>query len=164
MTKKWLIPAICALVAVVVVAIVVFTPTEEDRVKQAVTRFAKVVEPRPNENPAFALGRINDTFKEVLDDRVEIAVPELPEIPADRKSLAQLAMQGGARYGEVSIEVSDVRVKIDEGKTRAQVDCVAELREKGGQGRRDRRRVSFGLRNGDRWRITSIHVATSGGE
>ena len=157
--KKWVIPAACAAITAIVVGVVVLVPTEEDKVKKTVERFAKAVEPHPQANPAFELGRINDTFKDVLADHVEISVPEIPQVPSDRKQLAALAMQGGARYGEVDIGISDVTVKLDEGKTTAQVDCTAELREKGGRARKDKRRVHFFLRNDDHWRIATIHVA-----
>jgi hypothetical protein len=162
--KKWLIPAVLAVVTAVVVAVVVLMPSEEQKVKKTIERLALTVAPRPQANPAFELARINDAYKDILADRVEISIPEVPSgIPGSRRALAELTMTMGARYGEADVDVSDVTVKLDDSKTTAQVDCTAELRERGGS-RREKRRVHFALRNDDHWRITSINVAEREGQ
>jgi hypothetical protein len=157
--RRFLVPLIAALVTLSVVLVIVLAPSEEDRIRQVLTRITLAVAPRAQPNPIGDYARISDTFKETLAERVEITVPELPTLPSSRAELAQGAMQGGARLGPSDMRLTNIEVKLDESKTSAKVDAVVLIRPKT-QGRSPaKRRVHFSLRKDDTWRVYSINVA-----
>ena len=159
--KKWLVTAAILLVTIGVVVYVVVAPSEEQKIRKVVQRLARTVEPHPSANPILEFARIKSEFDELLTERVEVAIPELCDIPSARKDLAQAAVQAGSRFGVADIELIDIVIKVDDAKLRADVDTTASFRRSTSALSREERRVHFSLRNDDRWRVSSINVSAA---
>ena len=158
--KKWSVVAACAVIASVVLYFTVFRASDESRIRDVVNRFAKACEVRQNENPIIRAGRLNSAFKEIVDDDVRADVEEIGMGVTGRKTLAEDAAKAAAVYSEASIDLSDVKIKIDDSKTTAKVDCVATLKT---PEKSDKRDVHFLLRNDGGWKISSLQVVSPKG-
>jgi len=158
--KKHVVPAICALVAVGGVAYIVTRPSDEAQIKKTIARLTDAVAPHPNEqNIIGTVARISGVFKETLTERVEISLPEVRDLPSARADLAKAAAQVSVHYPTATLSVDCAKIAVAEDKITARGDCEVTLRDDRDGPREDKRRVNFGLRKDDGWRVTSINVA-----
>jgi hypothetical protein len=152
--------------AIVVVASVLWTllarPSEEERVKQTLARFAKVVAIKANDNVLARAGRLRAGCKELLDDMVRVDVEGLALHVSSREAFVDGATKAGLVWTSADAEVAAAEVRIDEAVTTAKVDAtVVVTGVRGGERRIDRRRVHFLLRKDGVWKISTIDVAAA---
>ena len=161
--KKWVIVAACAALAAVTLYFTVFRPSEDDRVRKVLVRFAKAVSVKPNDNILARAGRLKSELKETVSDDVYVVVPDLNVRVASRAALAEDATKAGLVYQSADCELSSMTIKIDDSATSAKVDALAIVTgSRGGDRKVDKRPVHFLLRKDDGdWRITTIDVAPS---
>jgi hypothetical protein len=150
--------------ALVLVASALWTflarPSEEERVKQTLARFAKVVALKENDNVLVRLGRLRAGCKELLDDMVRVDVEGLALHVGGREAFVESATKAGLVWTSADAEIAAAEVKIDEAVTTAKVDAtVVVTGVRGGERRIDRRRVHFLLRKDGAWKISTIDVA-----
>ncbi len=162
MKKSWLL-GVVALVVVLggVVAWTILRPSDEAKIRKVLERLVHAVEPRPNANPVFELGRVKGEFSEILTERVEVSIPDIGGVPSGRNELAQAAVAAGGRFGVGDLELSVSEIKLDEAHTRADVDSIVRMKRQGSALTREERRVHFSLRNDDGWRVTSVNVSAA---
>ena len=153
--KKWAVAAACALVASIVLYVTVFRSSEEDRIREVVNRFTKVCEVKANDNVLMRAGRLQSTFEETVDDGVRVDIEELGMGISGREKLVENGTRAAGLYNEATIELSDIKIKIDDSKTTAKCDAVAQLKTKD---RSDKRDVHFLLRKDGGWKITTLSV------
>lgn len=160
--KKWVIVAACAALAVIVLGVTVFRPSEEDRIRKVLTRFTAAIAVKPDDNPLARMGRIKSTLKETTTDDVFTTVPDFNVRIADRASLAENAGKIGMVYQTADCELTGMTIKVDESATTAKVDALAVVTAtSGGERKTDKRGVHFLLRKDGDWKITSIDVASN---
>jgi len=160
--KKWGIVAACAAVAAVALWFTVFRPSEEDRIRKVLDRFAKVVAVKPDENILSRVGRLNSVLKETVSDDIYVVVPDLNIRVTTRADLAQNAAKAGLVFQSADCDLTGMVIKVDDAATVAQVDAVAVVTgSRSGETKIDKRPVHFNLRKDGDWRITSVDVASS---
>lgn len=137
-------------------------PSEEERVKQTLARFAKVVAIKENDNALVRAGRLRSGCKELLDDMVRVDVSDLALHVSGRAAFVDGATKAGVVWTTADAEVTGAQVKLDEAATTAKVDAVVVITgARGGERRIDRRSVHFLLRKDGDWRISTIDVAAA---
>lgn len=154
MKKSW-VAAACALVAGVVLYFTVFRASEEDRIRDVVTKFVKANEIKKDDNPLGRMARLNTVFKDTVDDDVRADVAEVGIAVTGRKKLAEDATKAAAMFSEATLDVADLKIKIDDSKTTAKADCTVTMKS---ADRTDKRDVHFLLRNDGGWKITTLDV------
>lgn len=160
--KKWAIVAACAAVAAVALWLTVFRPSEEDRIRQVLDRFAKAVAVKPNDNIIMRAGRLKSELKETVADDVYVDVADLDIRVVNRQSLAENAAKASMVFTSADCELTGMTIKVDESATTAKVDALALVTgERGGERKVDKRPVHFLLRKDGTWKITTVDVATS---
>jgi hypothetical protein len=160
--KKWAIVAACAAVAAVALWLTVFRPSEEDRIRKVLDRFAKAVAVKRDDNVLARAGRINSELKETVADDVHVDVPDLNIRVSSRHTLAENATKASLVFSSAECELTSMTIKVDEAATTAKVDALALVTgERGGERKVDKRPVHFLLRNDGTWKITTIDVASS---
>ena len=159
--KKWAIVAGCAAVAAVALWLTVFRPSEEDRIRGVLDRFAKAVAVKRDDNILSRAGRVNSELKETVADDVYVDVADFNIRVTNRKDLAENATKAGLVFTSADCELTSMTVKIDDSATTAKVDALALVTgERGGDRKVDKRPVHFLLRKDGTWKITTIDVAT----
>jgi hypothetical protein len=157
--RKALVALGCALVAGVALYFTFFRDTDEERIKKVLSRFAKVVSVKADDNVLSRTGRLRSELKTVVDDGVRVTVPELNVRSSGRKQLEDDAARAGLAFSEAECEFGSVAIKLDEGATFATVDAIAVVTGvRGGERKVDRRDVHFLVRKDGDWKITSIDV------
>jgi hypothetical protein len=163
--KKWAIVAACSAVAAVALWLTVFRPSEEDRIRQVLDRFAKAVAVKPDDNIIMRAGRLKSELKETVADDVYVDVADLNIRVSNRQSLAENATKAGVAFTSADCELTGMTIKVDDSATTAKVDALALVTgERGGDRKIDKRPVHFLLRKDGTWKITTIDVATSRGD
>ncbi len=162
--RKHLLIGLAALGVVGAGIYVATRPSDESAIRAVLKRTAEAVAPHPNEsNIIGTVARVSGVFKETLTERVEIQLPEIPNLPNARADLSKAAAQVGVHYGNATLGLECDKVEIADDKVTAHADCHATLKDESGNGpREDKRRVNFTLRKDDGWRITTINVAERG--
>jgi hypothetical protein len=159
--KKWVIVAACAAAAAVALWLTVFRPSEEDRIRQVLDRFAKAVAVKRDDNVLSRAGRINSELKETVADDVYVDVSDLNIRVTNRRSLAENATKASMVFTSADCELTGMTIKVDDAATTAKVDALALVTgERGGERKIDKRPVHFLLRKDGTWKITTIDVAT----
>jgi hypothetical protein len=163
MTKKWAIVAGCALAAGIAVWLTLFRPSEEDRIRQVLARFAKAVAVKTDDNILARTGRIKSELKETVADDIYVDIPDLDVRTTTRPALVEGALKASFVYSSVSCDLTGMTIKVDDAATTAKVDALAIVTgERGGEKRIDKRPVHFLLRKDEgAWKITTIDVATA---
>lgn len=157
--KKWAVAGACALVAAVVVYVTIFRASDEDRIRQVLSRLAKAVSVKQDDNVLARNGRIKSELKDIVTDLVSVDVAEANLRITGRADLADKATQLGAVYASATVDFTQMAIKIDEGSNSAKVDGVAVLTgNRGGETRADKRDVHFLLHKDGSWKITTIDV------
>lgn len=157
--KKALVAAGCALVAFVALYLTFFRDNDEERIKKVLSRFAKIVSVKADDNVIARTARLRSQMGDLVDDNVRVTVPELSVRSSSRKQLEDDAARAGVAFSEADCEFANVTIKLDEGATFATVDAVALVTGvRGGDRKVDRRDVHFLLRKDGSWKITSIDV------
>lgn len=160
--KKWAIVAGCAAAAVVALWLTLFRPSEEDRIRGVLERFAKAVAVKRDDNVLSRAGRIKSELKETVADDVYVDVADFSIRVSNRGALAEKAIQAPAVFSSADCELTGMTIKVDDSKTTAKVDALAVVTgERGGERKIDKRPVHFLLRNDGGWKITTIDVASS---
>jgi hypothetical protein len=158
--RKWVIVVACALVGLVAIYVTIFRGSDEDRIRETLTRFARAVEVKQDDNILSRAGRIKSQLKEIVDDGVRVDVSELGIGVTGRAKFVEDATKAGLVFTSAACEFVGTTIKIDEARTTAQVDTTAVVTGvRGGERRIDRRSVHFLLRNDGGWRITTVDVA-----
>lgn len=160
--KKWAIVAGCAAAAAIALWLTVFRPSEEDRIRKVLDRFAKAVQVKPDDNILARAGRLRSELKETVADDVYVDVSDLNIRVTNRAALVENATKAGLVFQSADCSLTGMTIKVDENATTAKVDGLAVVTgERGGERKVDRRPVHFLLRKDGDWRITTIDVATS---
>ena len=160
--KKWAIVAGCAAVAAVALWLTVFRPSEEDRIRKVLDRFAKAVAVKENDNIIFRAGRVNSELKETVADDVYADVADFNVRITNRKDLAENATKAGLMFTSADCELTSMTIKVDDSATTAKVDALALVTgARNGERKADKRPVHFLLRKDGGWKITTIDVATA---
>ena len=164
--KKWAIVAGCAAVAAVALWFTVFRPSEEDRVRQTLDRFAKALAIKADDNILSRTGRLKSELKETVSDDVYVVVPDMNVRSVTRASLVENAVKASMIYNTATCELTGMTIKIDDSATTAKVDALALVAaQSGGEKKVDKRPVHFLLRKDDgTWHITTVDVAASRAE
>lgn len=162
MAKRGVLVGIaCAVVAAVVLVVTLLRPSEEDRVKKTLDRFAKVVAVKSDDNVLARAGRLRSGLAEIVDNDVRVDVPDLAMRFTGRDKLVEGAMKAALLYSSADCQLTSVSVVIDESATTAKADALAIVTGiRGGERKLDRRNVHFLLRKDGDWRITTIDVAS----
>jgi hypothetical protein len=160
--KKWAIVAGCAVAAAIAVWLTVFRPSEEDRIRHVLDRFAKAVAVKKDDNILSRAGRLRSELKETVADDVYVDVPDFNIQVTSRATLVEDATKAGLVFTSADCELTGMTIKVDEAATTAKVDALALVTgERGGERRVDKRPVHFLLRKDGTWRITTIDVASA---
>jgi hypothetical protein len=160
--KKWAIVAGCAAVAAVALWLTVFRPSEEDRIRKVLDRFAKAVAVKQDDNIISRAGRVNSELKETVADDVYVDVADFNVRVTNRKDLAENATKAGLMFTSADCELTSLIIKVDESATTAKVDALALVTgSRNGERKVDKRPVHFLLRKDGSWKITTIDVATA---
>ena len=145
--KKWAIVAGCAAVAAVALWLTVFRPSEEDRIRKVLDRFAKAVAVKQDDNILSRAGRVNSELKETVADDVYVDVADFSIRVTNRKDLAENATKAGLVFSSADCELTSMTIKVDDSATTAKVDALAVVTgERGGERKVDKRPVHFLLR------------------
>ena len=159
--KKWAIIAGCAAAAAVALWLTVFRPSEEDRIRKVLDRFAKAVTVKPDDNILARAGRLKSELKETVADDVYVDVSDLNIRVTNRAALVESGTKAGLVFQSAECSLTGMNIKVDESATTAKVDALAVVTgERGGTRNVDRRPVHFLLRKDGDWRITTIDVGT----
>jgi hypothetical protein len=144
--------------SLLLLAYVVFGGSDEDRILARLKEVARAVETRADEtNVLLRTARINGVFKQAMEPGVTFTAPELTS-QSGAGSLATLAGQAPARFGDVTLAVGATDIHV-EGAIAHAVSQVTLTASRGGELRRDQRNVRFELRHsGGEWRIGAIEV------
>ena len=160
--KKWAVAGACAAVAVVVLVVTLTRPSEEDRVRQVLERFAKAVAVKEDDNILARAGRVKSELKETVADDVYVDVADLNIRVTNRQALAENATKASLAFTSATCELTSMTIKVDDSATTAKVDALALVTgQRGGDRKIDKRPVHFLLRKDGTWKITTIDVATS---
>ncbi len=160
--KKWAIVAGCAAVAAVALWLTVFRPSEEDRIRKVLDRFAKAVAVKENDNIISRAGRVNSELKETVADDVYADVADFNVRITNRKDLAENATKAGLMFTSADCELTSMTIKVDDSATTAKVDALALVTgTRNGERKADKRPVHFLLRKDGGWKITTIDVAAA---
>lgn len=163
--KRWAIIAGCAVAAAVAIWLTLFRPSEEDRIRDVLNRFAKSVAIKRDDTLLSRAGRIKSELKETVADDVYVDVADFSIRVSTRKDLAEKAIQAPAVYTTADCELMGMTIKVDDSRTSAKVDALALVKgERGGDRKVDKRPVHFLLRNDGAWKITTIDVGASRAE
>jgi SnoaL-like domain len=158
--KKWAIVAACAAAAAVALWLTVFRPSEDDRIRKVLDRFARAVQVKPDDNILSRAGRLRSELKETVADDVHVDVSDLNIRVTTRAALVENATTAGMVFQSAECSLTGMTIKVDESATTAKVDALAVVTaERGGERKVDRRPVHFLLRKDGDWRITTIDVA-----
>ena len=161
--KKWTLAAGGAAAAVLALGLTLFRPSEEDRIRKVLDRFANAVEVKANDNIVARAGRVKSELRETVADDVHVDVADLDVRVSNRAALADSATKASLVFPSARCDLTGLNIKVDDNATTAKVDALAivtgELR---GAKKVDNRPVHFLLRkdSGD-WRITTIDVAAT---
>jgi hypothetical protein len=160
--KKWAIVAGCLAAAAVALWLTVFRPSEEDKVRRVLDRFAKAVAVKQDDNVLARMGRLKSELKETVADDVYVVVPDLNIRVTSRATLVEDAAKAGLVFQTADCDLTSLTIKVDDSATTAKVDALALVTgTRGGERKVDKRPVHFLLRKDGEWRITTIDVATS---
>jgi hypothetical protein len=160
--KKWAIVAGCLAAAAVALWLTVFRPSEEDKVRKVLDRFAKAVAVKQDDNILARMGRLKSELKETVADDVYVVVPDLGIRVTSRATLVENAAKAGLVFQTADCDLTSMTIKVDDSATTAKVDALALVTgTRGGERKVDKRPVHFLLRKDGDWRITTIDVATS---
>jgi len=158
--KKWAIVTGCAVAAAVAIWLTLFRPSEEDRVRKVLDRFAKAVAVKPDDNILARTGRLRSELKETVTDDVYVDVADLNIRVTSRGALVEDAMKASLVFQSADCALTGMTIKIDDSATSAKVDALAIVTgDRGGERRVDKRPVHFLLRKDGEWRITTVDVA-----
>ena len=160
--KKWVVAGACAAIAAVVLGVTLTRPSEEDRIRQVLDRFAKAVAVKADDNILARAGRVKSELKETVADDVYVDVADLNVRVTSRQSLSDSATKVALAFSSADCELTSMTIKVDDSATTAKVDALALVTgQRGGERKLDKRPVHFLLRKDGAWKITTIDVATS---
>jgi hypothetical protein len=160
--KKWAIVAGCLAVAAVALWLTVFRPSEEDKIRKTLDRFAKAVAVKQDDNILARMGRLKSELKETVTDDVYVVVPDFNIRVTSRATLVENAAKAGLVFQTADCDLTGMTIKVDDSVTTAKVDALALVTgTRGGERKVDKRPVHFLLRKDGAWRITTIDVGAS---
>lgn len=160
--KKWAIVAGCASAAAVAAWLTLFRPSEEDRIREVLKRFANAVAVKPGDNVLSRADRVKSELKETVAEDVHADVTDFAIRVSSRAALAEKAVQAPMVFTSADCELTDFTIKVDESSVSAKVDTVAFVTGvRGGERTADKRPVHFLLRKEGGWKITTIDVGSS---
>lgn len=163
--KKWAVAGACAAVAAVVLIFTLTRPSDEDRVRQVLERFAKSVAVKEDDNILSRAGRVKSELKETVADDVYVDVADLNIRVTNRQALAESAVKASVVFTKADCELTGMTIKVDDAGATAKVDALAIVTgTRGGERKIDKRPVHFLLRKDGTWKITTIDVAQTRGD
>src|SRR5512143_947414 len=98
--KKWGVAAACAVIAAIVIYVTLTRGSEEDKIRAVLSRLAKVVAVKKDDNLLSRNARLKSELKELVTDDVRVDVAELNIGVTGRQKLAEDATKAGAIYAE----------------------------------------------------------------
>lgn len=160
--KRWAIVAGCAAAAAVALWLTLLRPSEEDRIRGVLNRFAKAVAVKHDDNVLSRAGRVKSELKETVADDVHVDVADLGVRVSNRAALVEKATQAAAVFTSADCELTGMTIKVDDSATTAKVDALALVTgERAGERKVDKRPVHFLLRKDGTWKITTLDVAAA---
>src|SRR5947209_1477386 len=122
MSRRTMIVAAAAISVLAVVAWLVFSPTEEQRIKAQLVRLATAVRLTADDTNAITRGaRIRSELEAVLDPNVRLSIPEVTSLRSGRQELATTATAASAYLRTFEVTLDELEIKLDEPKTSAKV-------------------------------------------
>jgi hypothetical protein len=145
--------------------VLVFRPSDEERVRRQVAALADAVGIDPAErDPRARPLRIQRAFQRILTPWVRVDIADIVEDVHGRDELAGMAISAAETYGDLRVSFGSVHVQIDGTAKLAHVRAVATLAGTDHDGHRERedRDVTIGLENVDgEWRIAALSATVS---
>lgn len=159
------LPRRAAALAVVLVSVgllgyVFLSDSDEERILARLEELARAVETSPGENMAFRTLRLKKVFEGALEPQVRFSAAELDDTTG-RGELAALAGSAPNAFGNLDVSIGSTDIRINRELNDAEVSSQVTLTSsRGGELRRDTRRVRFELHESDgEWRVSAIRVA-----
>jgi hypothetical protein len=135
-------------------------PSDEERIRRQVTALTAAVRIDADEaNARVRPLRIQQTFRRVFTNTVQVDVPDLVEDSHGRDELAGMAISAAQTFRDLTLAFTEMKVEIDRPARRAQVTAVATLSGSDSEGHLQRavRDVTMRLEERDgEWRIAAI--------
>lgn len=161
--KRWLPLGLITVGVVLGVYALLFSPSEEDRIRERLVQLADAVRVDDRElNPLVRHGRIRKEFAEIFVKEAHVSVPEVRGRLTGRDELVAAATQAATVYQSAEVSFGDAEIRIDPAGMTAEVSATATVSgARHGQAvRRDELPVAIQLEklDGD-WKITSAKVA-----
>lgn len=160
--RRLVVVVVVSLVLVAAIWLLFFRGSDEERVRAAIVRMAAAVRVDPAEtNPIVRNARIKGELQEVSTQDVRFEIPELTDLHEGRGRLADVATQASLVYATAEVTMSELRVELDPAMRSASVTATATLTgaRHGGVVERDRRHVTFHLRDDGGWRVDELRVS-----
>src|SRR5690349_796123 len=96
--KKWTVATACALLASIVMWATFFRASEEDHIRQTLTRLTKAVMVKEGDNLLTRTARIKSELSVVVDDDVRVDVPDVHVSSTGRAAVVEKSAQLGLVY------------------------------------------------------------------
>ena len=160
--KRWLPHLGIALGLAIALYALFFAESAEDRVRAQLDAVAGAIAVKGEENPVLRAARVEKAFEGLVirEDRFEI--PELTEGETGRNELVRLATVASQTYQSARVDLSGLRIDLDQSETTAMAHGEASLIgvRRTGEPVRDHRQVALRFdKVDDLWLIASISVS-----
>jgi hypothetical protein len=139
-------------------------PTDESRIREKIAKLAaavRITDADLQANPIGRLSHVSGIFQTIFDQDVRVSIPELIQLHSGRRELEELVTAAPRYVRSLDVEIGNIKVKLDDAHTSAEVDAVADVSgvERDGRKREDKRAVDFQFvkQDGD-WIITTMNV------
>ncbi|XXY53076.1 nuclear transport factor 2 family protein [Sorangium sp. So ce269] len=161
--KRWLPLGLIAVGVVLAVVALLFSPSDEDRIRDRLTQLEEAVRIDDGErNPIVRHGRVRKEFAEIFTKEASASVVELGDRISGRDELAAAATQAAVIYQTADVSLGDTEIKVDPAGMTAEVTATATVTgaRHGHPVRRDELPVALRLEkvDGD-WKIISATVS-----
>ncbi|WP_437631518.1 nuclear transport factor 2 family protein [Sorangium sp. So ce854] len=160
--KRWLPLGLIAVGVVLAVVALLFSPSEEDRIRARLTQLEDAVRVDDGaHNPLVRHGRVRKEFAEIFTKEASARIVELDERLGSRDDLTAAATQAAVVYQTADVSFGDTDIQVDPAGMTAGVTATATVTgaRHGQPVRRDEVPVALRLEKieGD-WKIISATV------
>lgn len=160
--KRWLPLGLIAVGVVLAVVALLFSPSEEDRIRARLTQLEDAVRVDDGaHNPLVRHGRVRKEFAEIFTKEASARIVELDERLGSRDDLTAAATQAAVVYQTADVSFGDTDIQVDPAGMTAEVTATATVTgaRHGQPVRRDEVPVALRLEKieGD-WKIISATV------
>ncbi|WP_438015336.1 nuclear transport factor 2 family protein [Sorangium sp. So ce315] len=160
--KRWLPLGLIAVGVVLAVVALLFSPSEEDRIRARLTQLEDAVRVDDGaHNPLVRHGRVRKEFAEIFTKEASARIVEIGKRLGSRDDLTAAATQAAVVYQTADVSFGDTDIQVDPAGTTAEVTATATVTgaRHGQPVRRDEVPVALRLEKveGD-WKIISATV------